>query len=697
MTDSDSTSIEGETTSSADYRQIAFVTLAALALILTAFVVPPVANSGSGFSVGSGNGRNGPGSSANVDAPGSPNGGLFDLPNFSFNWGDLFSWVSSDDSNSTSQEPSSPAKQCSVSLVGDIVPGNRVVAVVRYKGQLLSDAPVWFNDRQIGYTDEMGRVGGEVPYTETLRVRVGLPSDTNCVFVKNEVRSSVALAGTGRLGSLGATELSLSATADKTGSNATVEYEVDGTVNLSVEGKPFPGETVTIVASIEGTPMRQATVEIDGDPVAQTDENGRATVRVPDDGSERFEVRVSRGDFSGTTTVDILLLEVSLRPTGLVVIPGTTAIVETRLADKPVENAVVTVDGERVGTTGPDGTLAVELPFDPTATVTVSTDEQTASTSVAAMYRIVLPLFALVVAALAAVAYRRRGVRGAVAVLAVVGAGLAVVIIDAVWGRAAGFAAVIALIFVVAIVTVAMLIRRRRAAGTATGSLLASAAEWIVGAALQITRKLARVIAWARALLKRVRRWLRSFFRSIPERLNRFAAWILAVFERSPLATIAVAVVCATGLAVGYAVAGIRGFVAVVVALVLALAVRQYLRRDGDESDTTTESSPTDSASSAMAGDETANGATERPSFRELWRAFARQIDPPRWRTRTPGEIARAAIDQGYPAGPVHELTTLFREVEYGDRLCSETVHERAEDAYGTIEADPQAEGGERS
>jgi hypothetical protein len=67
------------------------------------------------------------------------------------------------------------------------------------------------------------------------------------------------------------------------------------------------------------------------------------------------------------------------------------------------------------------------------------------------------------------------------------------------------------------------------------------------------------------------------------------------------------------------------------------------------------------SAADAATADE-ASTAT----IRDLWREFVALAAPPRTTTRTPGEIARYAIDRGLPAGPIHALTEAYRDAEYG-------------------------------
>jgi hypothetical protein len=73
------------------------------------------------------------------------------------------------------------------------------------------------------------------------------------------------------------------------------------------------------------------------------------------------------------------------------------------------------------------------------------------------------------------------------------------------------------------------------------------------------------------------------------------------------------------------------------------------------------------SAADAATGDEAST-----PTIRDLWREFVAVVAPPRVTTRTPGEIARYAIERGLPAGPIHALTEAYRDAEYG-RLAPDT------------------------
>jgi len=73
------------------------------------------------------------------------------------------------------------------------------------------------------------------------------------------------------------------------------------------------------------------------------------------------------------------------------------------------------------------------------------------------------------------------------------------------------------------------------------------------------------------------------------------------------------------------------------------------------------------------------------PTLRELWREFVALVAPPRPTTRTPGEIARYAIDHGLPAEPVRALTDAYRDAEYGRLAPEEGRLARAREALRSI------------
>lgn len=709
----------------ADYRQVSFVVLAALALILAAAFAPGMAGQ-NGSGDGSGNGD-----SETVEPSGDPG----DEPTVGFDWRRLLELLNLDGGP---QEPSEPA--CTITLDRDPIPGDRVTATIRYEGEPLTDTPVWFNDRRVGETDRNGRVTGTVPYAERLVIRVGAAGEATCRAETATSPSTTVLhgagdrqlngdrqphervapapnasprpAGTVPLASAASTAATLAADSapaatsspllstlrvQDESSNATGTYEVTGEVEIDVRGDPYPGETITVEAAIEGVPMRRATVSVDGTTVGETDADGTATVTVPDDGTKTFELAVARGDFAGTTTVHVLVLEARFAPDGLAPIPGSDGAITATINGTPVAGADVAVDGEDVGTTDPDGRLPVRMPLDPTTTVTVSTDRQTATVSLLGQYGPIASVIALVVAGLAALSYRGYGRSGPVAVVGTTVVVFAVLVVEAFYGPRAGLVALaVAALFGLGIgLWRAGAGRPRVRNPISIRDVLDRLETWVVETALGVVSRVEALLEWAWSQLGVLRAWLRTLPRSARGLGGRVAAWVrrlpgraraqfrklLEAVRTVPSRAAAVGVAAVALIAGGYAVDGVRG---AIVAAVAFAAVGLVARRVGE---TEPESTVTEDEPESASAEPTATVSADEPrSFRELWRAFARRVAPRRWRTRTPGEIERRALAKDYPREPVRELTALFREVEYGDRPRSSGHRDRAADAYEAIE-----------
>ncbi|RQG92116.1 DUF4129 domain-containing protein [Natrarchaeobius chitinivorans] len=692
-----------ESTSRVDYRQVSLVVLAAAALVLGAFFAP--AAGGVGLSL--------PDANPPPEAQESADGDAFD-------WFDLFDWIE------WIWEPSDPPEvdtACTVWLNDDPTPGREVTATIHYEGEPLADAPVWFDDRRIGQTDESGRVTGEVPYVRELVIQVGTGEQAECRAV-----GSTTLSGAGErtelhqdLGSLGTSRSdpdhlsTVRAQTQRVESvqqggqprNATAEYEIDGDVRIGVRGEPYPDETLTVVAEIDGVPMRSADVTVDETTVGETDDDGTAAVTVPDDGSDRIEIGVARGEFDGTTSVDVLLLETTLEPDGIAPVPGSDGAVLAETADEPVDGASVAVDGEPRGTTGPDGTMALELPRDPTTPVTVTTDDQTATTSLFAVYWWQTLLFGSLVGGFTAVGYGVRGVRGGATVLGAATALAAGLVVEAFYGPLAGLGTLaIVLSFGVGVAAV----RSDRTVTVRTPSIrvrnaLGRLLEWIIARTLGIVSLLEAGLDRVRSWVGALRRWIASIPRSVTGIALAVAGWLASVPGRilGALARLLRGTSRAVGrlwpprvrtvvgglgatliVAVTYVEFGRREAAVVAATLAAAGLVLRWFGRSETGSAESVDSEPP-RATSPTTG--TTDENHDRP-FREVWRSFARSVAPRKWRTRTPGEIERRALEQGYPPDPVAELTTLFRDVEYGGRPRSRAVRARANDVYADIVAD---------
>lgn len=681
---------------SVDTRQLAFVLLAVFALVTAAFLAPTVAIP-TDEEESSGGGDDGQRSNEQTE----PGGGT------GFGWLRWLTWLLDSEGGDPPGEP-----RCIVTLSPPPEPGETVTATVVYEDDPLVDAPVWFDGHRVGRTDENGRVTGDVPYVRELSIRVGVEGAPDCHAATEAFDGGGGAAGVlppASVGGVGSLPLvgPVGVAAAQSG-NASVSYHVDGEMMLSVRGSSYPGEELNVQAILNGRPVPDAEVTIDGETRTRTDSEGTATVRMPDDGSEEVVLRASRGEFADETTVEILLLDVGMESPTLAVVPGTEAAVVASFSDRPATDAVVTVDGKRRGTIDENGRLDVTLPVDPGATIEVQAREQTATTSVAEHYAPTATLVALVVALATAVAYWRRGRRTARAVL--VGAcGLlvalvTVVVVDAYVGPQARNAL---LVGGSGLAVFAALLTRREAVAEgakSTAGLLARIRRWVyrvcatlreqsISALLAAIRerflginlRLAEMLGALVDAARQTGRDLLAQLRSLPwsptvlfaltiRRLRHLLTAGFEALQDSPLAGGSV-LGAVLAVAVGYGLGGRVGFVVAAIALAVVavgLLLRRNLVADEQTSDeTATRRSP-----------RVAVKRVRDRSLRGLWRAFARVVAPDSWRSKTPTEVSRAAIEQGYPEKPVAELTALFTEVEYGNRSVSETIRERAVAAY---------------
>ncbi|WP_254611779.1 DUF4198 domain-containing protein [Haloterrigena gelatinilytica] len=539
-----------------DYRQLSVVALAALAIVLAAFLAP----AGSGITSPDANvdPDADPDTNPNVDpgsAPAEPEGdGPDSIPNLDINWDGLLEWTEFDwlENGDRDAEPDDSVDRgiergdgpstsaCAIWLDREPTPGSEVTARVQYEGEPVAGADVWYDDDYVGKTDEQGRVTGTVPYVENLNVRIEsdeYPACSGTAETASATASATALLGAGPGTSPSPLPTDSTANAPALASaqevdevdNGSVEYEVEGEVEIAVRGQPDPGESVTVEASIEGVPMADASVTIDGEEVGETNADGLAVIDVPDDGTESFELGVARGDFAGTTTVDVRLLEVALSPEGLAPIPGSPGVLEATVDDEPVADAEVRVGGERIGTTDDDGRLALALPVDPTTAITVSTADRTETVSLAGQYGSVAVVLGVAVVGLTVVAARTHGRRGAAGVLGATGATLVVLAVEAFYGRAAGTLALLTLGALALGVTSVRSGRTILDARPSPGDAADDALEWIVNRLLGLVARLERVVDWLRARLAAARAWASS----LPDPAGRWPRRSAAGWPRS--------------------------------------------------------------------------------------------------------------------------------------------------------------------
>lgn len=573
---------------------------------------------------------------------------------------------------------------CGVVVEEKPVPGTTITVSVYDNRVPVTGARVWFNGNAIGTTDEDGRVNGPVPYNRTLSVAVAGDLESECEFYRRPYRSRAAVDVPDSASLLPTVELGRFR---ETPENSTGNYTVYGGVNVSVRGDPYPGSTVTVRAAIDGVPMRGATVTSDGERVGATDSDGRYRLTVPE--KQEIALDVSRGDFSGERTLDVLLLDASIAPQEGLPIPGERAHVNATVDGSPTSGAEVTLAGRRIGSTTSAGVVAFELPANPTATVTVRTSRQTTGVPVWRVYAptagITLALLGLALVTTVA-AYRRSGVSRARRVAA----GWAVLCLTfaaIVVGEATGLGVALAGLAVVGLYRHRTGVRSR---GERTVGLFAGFLRRCHQFVLRVTVELERLIDRLGAVLHSVRAWVGSLtprvllirLKAFPGRI-RTGIWLYLTVRR-----VGAAMLVLGELAAATGRWQVRGFVASLVGLACLGLLLALWRRRGNEPGPADLDRPT--AAPAATGESVDTQSTV-VSLRGLWRRFARWVVPGTWRTRTPGEVSRAAVARGFPREPVEALTEAFRDVEYG-AASADSRRERAKAAYDALVAARQNE-----
>jgi hypothetical protein len=689
-----------------DRRQAALVGLCLLGLVVAAFVAPVAPDTG-GFDQGresngdAGGGRDTGGGSGGDGGGGSGGGGGGD---------------GVDEPVPIPGDDGAPIERgCGVVVEDDPVPGGVVSVRVYDDLRPAPDVSVWFGDRFVGRTDRAGRVDGRVPYTRQLNVTVRLPGE-DCEFFRPPADdegdgpvelsvephaspsdgvgwAAVDLVGRAAVGpdrgALGVgPETGVGRQADD--GNDTGAYAVDGAVNVSVVGEPYPGTNVTVRAAIEGVPVGRATVSVDGERVGRTTADGRYELAIPADAA-KLSVAVERGEFSGSRTVDVWVLDAAFVPQEGLPVPGEPALVAAAAGPEPATGADVALDGSRLGSTDGNGTVALALPADPRGTVAVETDRQSATVPLWTAYASTILasglLLAVGVAATGAAARVRD--RSAARRIATWWVALAVLFVGLAVGEGVGLLATSALVALVA----AVRHRRTVAAGGRTVTERSSGfVAWVRRAALAVADGVAAALDRLASLLGRLAGRVADLPLSVRPLAARLWGWLRALPGRigRPLAArftlrrLAVAVL-ATGLLAGLTHRfDALGFLGGLVALwIAAVAYRRWTREVPDTDDEGSERDRSAVATGPGAIEDDESGR-KRQSIRALWRRFAKRVRPRRWRQSTPGEVSRAAIERGLPERPVRALTDAFREVEYGDRSADDRS-DRAREAFESI------------
>jgi transglutaminase-like putative cysteine protease len=437
------------------------------------------------------------------------------------------------------------------------------------------------------------------------------------------------------------------------------DRETAGEYEVSLNRSAVPGAVVTATVTLGGEPAPGRTVLFNGDPVGTTNEAGEVTGRVPyaeelsitveDAGSAAAlfppgalvgEGRLYRIATPGQAAN--VTLPVETNATVAVAgerVAGATVRVTATIADVPVRDGAVLVDGERLATTDSKGRAEITLPPEPgNVTVAVERDPVRAETTLA------LPDLEVAVRPTAPLALPLTG-----AIVEVRSAG------DPVGGAPVELDG--------------ERVATTDVNGTATVSLPAGSSATVSVTALGLTRE------------STVSGLFLNLFLVVAGLVFLLAGALLAAYRRgyTPRDILA-ALRRVPGLAVQYSqwllVAAARlGDLALARALDRLRRTWSYLL-----------DAPVGRPADAANGASESGTASAYRDVRTAWARFRAEVSLRRTRTKTPGEIARHAVRRdGLPPDAVRELRDAFREVEYGSRPPDERV-DRVERALSIIE-----------
>ena len=414
----------------------------------------------------------------------------------------------------------------------------------------------------------------------------------------------------------------------------TFDVRTDATVQL--HGSAAPGAETELSAAVGTTPLRQATVSVDGEAVGTTGDDGREEISLPRRPGEA-EVTVERGPITGSETVTVAAPEVAFASPLLV--PGSLAPVRVTADGGGVSNATVavvggdeaaardamddggaaTIDDASVTTTDEGGSARVWLPLDDEATLVATAGGETATATVDNLY---LRLTAVLV--------------------------------------------VLPGLVIGGVVTYLRLARRYdHEPGNEFAVLFVGLAELFATLASLFRAPSISIpdVSWPTLRVSH----------GIGQSIGSALAGILAGFASLP----------SFGPATRPTRSGVGS---------LVRSGIDTLRRGSDDTEGVDEAS--DNGLDGRVAEEPLGPASPRRTVRAAWHAFCDRLGVRRRETRSPGEVARQAVEAGYPADTVDELLSTLRDVEYGGRRPTPNRAAKAHDAAaGLVSYDPDEAG----
>lgn len=180
-----------------------------------------------------------------------------------------------------------------------------------------------------------------------------------------------------------AREMTVTADVPSRSENVTRTVDIRTAATLRTSGPAIPGRTIELNATVGSEALSGAAVRIDGRQVATTDRDGQATVPLPETAGP-VTIRVERAPVDGERTIQFA--EPRLTLDSPLLFPGSLAAVTVTADGAPVERAPISVNGETVRGTGPDGEARIQLPIASQAHITTELGDKTATATVGNLY-----------------------------------------------------------------------------------------------------------------------------------------------------------------------------------------------------------------------------------------------------------------------------------------------------------------------
>ncbi|QAU14083.1 DUF4129 domain-containing protein [Halorubrum sp. BOL3-1] len=378
-------------------------------------------------------------------------------------------WVRFDPTPGGNLPVDSPQPPYNLSLNRSAIVGADVAVNVQKNDSAVVGVPVYVNDERVGWTDSGGKITTTLPYTEEITItarprgsETKYSDDSGSTTTADNLDGSAStLPGTDLIETaatvtprlagvlptvvdsfplllyqVGGTTASAPGTgayqAENSNNESSVTYTSETNATISVGGNRTTGGTARLVVSVQDVPVANANIDFEGETIGSTNSDGVYELSLANIEPGNYSVQATRGpvDISSTLTVnspqddnnsdsgeneerDPLAPNISVSPS-LIALPGTPATATVSRDDQPISGTAVRVDGEVIGETDANGTVAFSFPIADSVVVAATANGVSGEQFVDGLYRntgIIVAALVGVLIGLRAIA-RRYGITG---------------------------------------------------------------------------------------------------------------------------------------------------------------------------------------------------------------------------------------------------------------------------------------------